>query len=89
MNDEAIYYDLATPDWKFVKITKEAIEIIDYNENMPIFIRKQQQKEQVKQLSSERDTLGELVKLLRIQDRDKQVFRVHLITMFLETYLFH
>ena len=86
MTDEAIYYDLATPDWKFIKITKEGMEIVDYNENMPVFVRKQQQKEQVKPLSVERDALDDLVKLLRIQDKDRQIFKIHLISMFLEAY---
>lgn len=84
MLDETIYYDLATPDWKFVKITKELVEIVDYNENMPVFVRKQQQREQVKPLSDDKDSLDELVKLLRIQDKDKQLFKVHLVSMCLE-----
>ncbi len=84
MMDDVIYYDLTTPDWKFIKITKESVLIVDYDENMPIFVRKQQQKEQVKPLSTKKDALDELVKLLRIQDKDRQIFKIHLISMFLE-----
>ncbi|MDE1769368.1 MAG: hypothetical protein KGI28_02285 [Thaumarchaeota archaeon] len=86
MVGDTIYYDLVTTDWKFVKITKESVEIVNYNKNMPTFVRKQQQKEQVKPLSDERDALDELVKLLRIQEKDRQIFKVHLVSMFLEAY---
>lgn len=86
MIDDTIYYDLATPDWKLVVITKESVKIVDYDENLPIFMRKQQQKEQVKPAPNERDALDELVKLLRIQDNDKQLFKIHLVSMFLEAY---
>lgn|GEM_PF-2238999 len=86
MQNETIYYDLATSDWQFVKITKEDVQIVSYDGNMPIFVRKQQQKEQVRPLSDSRDALDELVKLLRIQNKDKQIFKVHLVTMCLEAY---
>lgn len=86
MTRDAIYYDLATTDWKFVKITKDVVEIIDYNESMPIFVRKQQQKEQMKPLFDNKDALDELAKLLRIQDKDRQIFKVHLVSMYLEAY---
>lgn len=86
MQNEAIYYDLATPDWQFVKITKEEVQIVSYDENMPIFVRKQQQREQVKPLSRDTDALDDLVKLLRIQNKDKQIFKVHLVALCLEAY---
>jgi ABC-type dipeptide/oligopeptide/nickel transport system ATPase component len=52
---------------------------------MPIFERKQQQKEQVKPLDN-KAALDELVNLLRIQNKDEQIFKVHLIAMCIEAY---
>lgn len=86
MIDDVVYYDLCTTDWKFIKITKESVEIIAYDENMPVFVRKQQQKEQVRPIFDNKDALDGLAKLLRIQDRDKQIFKVHLVSLCLESY---
>lgn len=86
MKEDVIYYDLCTIDWKFVRITKDSVEIVDYNESMPIFVRKQQQKEQIMPLFDNKDSLEELAKLLRIQDKDRQIFKIHLVSMCLEAY---
>ena len=81
-----IYYDLATPDWKIVKITDSSVNVLDYNEHMPIFVRTQSQLPQVLPAASNADALTKLVKLLRIQPQDVQIIKSHIISMFVEAY---
>ena len=86
MVHDTIYYDLATPDWKIVKITENSVDILDYDEKMPIFVRTQSQLPQVLPKFSEKNTLDDLVKLLRIPQKDTQIFKAHLISMFVEAF---
>jgi hypothetical protein len=81
-----IYYDLATPDWKIVKITDDSVTVLNYNEHMPIFVRTQSQLPQVLPVTSNVDALTKLVKLLRIQPQDVQIIKSHIISMFVEAY---
>lgn len=80
--DNVVYYDLATPDWKIVKITAKSIEIMSYTESMPIFRRTQSSFEQVKPTFDDSSALDRLVELLRI--KDKEIFKVHLTSFLLE-----
>lgn len=86
MTGDAIYYDLCSPDWKAVKITKENYEIVKLNDDTPIFTRKQQQSPQVLPKKEKNDTLDKLIKLLRVSKPDQEIFKIHLITLFLEKY---
>ncbi len=84
--NDTIYYDLADPKWQAVKITKDRVEIIPLDETCPIFARKQHQKEQFMPIfDGKEDALGELTTLLRIMQKDKLIFKVHLIAFFLES----
>jgi len=85
MTGDAIYYDLANPDWQAVKISKTGVEIVSLNENTPIFARRQHQHAQVLP-KFKRAALGELVQLLRIPSKDRQLFMVHLVSMLVEKY---
>jgi len=86
MTNDAIYYDLCSPKWEAIKITKHGYEIISLNENTPIFARKQQQSEQIRPKKGPENVLDSLIKLLRIQPNDAQIFKIHIITMLLERY---
>lgn len=80
--DNTVYYDLATPDWKIVKITAQSIDILPYTESMPIFRRTQSSFEQAKPTFDDPSALDRLAELLRI--KDKEVFKVHLTSFLLE-----
>ncbi len=84
MLDDAIYYDLANSEWQAVKITKDSVDVLSLDENTPVFVRRQHQKPQLIPDFDNNKALTELIQLLRIQQQDKQIFKVHLITMFLE-----
>ncbi len=74
------YYDLVSPDWKFVKISKENIELIKQNTNTPIFARSKNQSEQTSpNFLFEGNPIKEFCKFIKIED----FFAVHLITMFI------
>jgi len=84
MINNSIYYDLKTNDWKLVEISQNKVEIVEMNLQTPLFERKQHQREQVEYvIMSEKDSLGELVELLRIQPQFQQIFKIHVISMFL------
>jgi len=82
--NDVIYYDLCSSAWEFMKITKSDIETIPYDESIPTFVRKQAMNEQVKPVFEGQDALEELADLLRIVDKEKVVFKVHVICMFFE-----
>lgn len=86
MVGDAIYYDLATSDWKAVKITENLVDTIDLNESCPAFVRTQNQKSQVMPEFGHEGALDELTKLLRIPQADRKIFQIHLIAMFIEAY---
>jgi len=81
---DTLYYDLTTVDGKIVKITKDTIEITTLDLSSPIFIRTQSQKEQVMPVFDEKNLLNEMMLLLRISMENRQLFKVHLTSMFLE-----
>jgi len=83
--DGVIYYDLASPKWEIVKITKDKISIINLDESTPFFKRTQHQAQQVYPiLDSDRDALTEFESLLHIPDNLKLLFKTHVIANFLE-----
>jgi len=86
MVNNEIYYDLCSIDWKAVKISKKGVEVVFLGTDTPIFTRSVKQTEQTRpNLKVHGDALGELVRLLRIQDC-KTIFLVHLISLLLEKY---
>ena len=85
LNDE-IYYDLCSPGWTAVKVSKNGVEIVNLGTNTPIFSRSIKQTEQVMpNLKGIGDSFEQLIKLLRIDDQ-KIIFQVHLISLLLEKY---
>ncbi len=76
---KAFYYDLCSADNKFIKITKEGVEIVSQDEHTPLFVRTQLQAEQVKpNLDFKDDPLNEFCKLNRLP----KFYAVHVIAYF-------
>ncbi len=84
MLDDSIWYDLTTPDWKTLKITKDSVKIVPIGITSPTFVRTQSQKQQFMPVFEDKNSLDELMKLLRIPVGEKQLFKIHLVSMFLE-----
>jgi|CXWL01.1.fsa_nt_gi hypothetical protein len=84
MIGDAIYYDLITPDWKALKITKDSVKIVPLDLSSPIFVRTQSQISQIMPVFDGKNALDDLVVLLRVRLEEKQIFIVHIISMFLE-----
>lgn len=82
--DDAIFYDLCTPDWRAVKITKDSITTIDLDDTTPIMIRSQHNARQFfPNLDTDTDALGKITRILHIQD--PILFSVHTVSFFLES----
>jgi len=77
---------MATPDWKAIKITKDKVRVVSLDKNSPIFRRPRSMKQQITPVRGDNLVLDRLVDLLRISPKDKLIFKVHLISMFLEAY---
>ena len=78
-----IYYDLCSPDWNLVKVSKESIEIISHGVNTPTFARSKNQTQQVEPtLDPSADAIDRYCKLLRIEN---PLFKPHLISSYLES----
>ncbi len=83
--DDAFYYDLASPKWEIVKIAKDNISIIETDENTPIFHRMQHQAQQAYPiLDTSRDALSELCDFLHISDYYQILFKIQIISNFIE-----
>ena len=74
------YYDLVSPDWKLVKISKDNIEFVGQNTSTPIFARSKNQSEQtLPNFLFDGNPIKEFCKFIKIEE----FFSVHLITMFI------
>jgi hypothetical protein len=84
---DEIFYDLCNDSYELVKITKNGHSIIQINENAPIFRRKSSPLSQVIPKKSRfKNPLDEFCNLLKIQQQYRQLFKVHLVSLFLESY---
>jgi len=83
--NNAIYYDLGSKDYNVVKISKKSISIVKINEKTPMFLRHTSLFEQVKPRYDNENALNELTDLLLVRDKDRIIFKVHLISFFLES----
>lgn len=83
--DDEIWYDLGTSDWSAIKISKEGIRTVKLDVNSPIFFRSQSLQSQVLPKENDEHALDKLVDLLKISKKDRIVFKVHLIGLFLES----
>jgi len=77
VNDE-IYYDLGSPDWKIVKITKDSVNIVDFSKQIPVFFRSGKTAQQATPcFMPEGNALDDFAKLCRMPNAE--LFKVHLI----------
>ncbi len=82
--DDSIFYDLCTPDWKAIKITKDSIKTVSLDDTTPIMTRSQHNARQFyPNLDTDIDALGEITRMLHIQD--PVLFSVHMVSFFLES----
>ena len=80
--DGVLYYDLCNDSWELVRVASDSIRIVRHGEDTPMFQRSLNQSAQVTpDLGSWPDAIGEMCRLLRM---DTLLFRVHLISFFLE-----
>jgi hypothetical protein len=80
--EDTIFYYLANNDYEVITISKNGIEKIKLDVKTPIFTQSQVTTNQIEPIYDDETALDELVQLLQI--KDEQLFKVHLITMFLE-----
>ena len=84
VSDE-IFYNLCNDDYEIVKITTDGYSIIKNDIDNPLFRRKSSPRNQpIPKKSKNRNPLNELIKLLRIPIENKQLFKIHLTSFFLE-----
>ena len=80
--DDVLYYDLCNDSGEPVRVASDSIRIVRHGEDTPMFQRSPNQSAQVTpDLGSGSDAIGEMCRLLRM---DTLLFRVHLISFFLE-----
>ena len=80
--DDVLYYDLCNDSGELVRVASDSIGIVRHGEDTPMFQRSPNQSAQVTpDLGSGPDAIGEMCRLLRM---DTLLFRVHLISFFLE-----
>ena len=84
--ENTIYYNLANIETELVRITKDNIEIVKFNKDLPLFKQGQMTQEQVRpNLQADRTDFDKFVSLFNlIDDNEKILFSVHLISLFLE-----
>jgi hypothetical protein len=78
-----LYYDLQDADGVIYKISKDEIRECQNDEKIPIFLKSSSASPQPKPLFDDDKALDKIVKLYRINDDDKVVFKSHLICYFL------
>ena len=80
--DGVLYYDLCNDSRELVRVASDSIRIVRHGEDTPMFQSSLNQSAQVTpDLGSWPDAIGEMCRLLRM---DTLLFRVHLISFFLE-----
>jgi len=85
LKDE-IWYDLGRSDGKVIKITAKKITTEFLDLKSPIFRKNQSLYEQVMPKNEDENALDKLIDLFRISPKDRLVFKVNLICLFLEAY---
>lgn len=82
-DNESCYIDLATPDFKLVKITADELKIVNHGENTPYFTRsKNQSRIPEPTFYIESKPLPRFLKLVRMEN--DSLFPIHLIASFLQ-----
>jgi hypothetical protein len=85
-SNDALVYDLGTHDWQFIKVTTEGIETVKFDVGLPIFRRTQSLQKQIMPKEGNDKALDQIAELLRIVPKDRLVFKVHVIALFLAAY---
>jgi len=80
--DKGIYYDLGGPAWNILRVTKQNYIILPYSVSTPVFRRTQAMVEQVRPWQTIENALEELSILLRISEKERHLFKVHVIHKF-------
>ena len=84
--EDSIYYDLATPDKKAIKMTKEKVELVHISLNDPVFVNSSRTAPQViPELKITGQGIPELMNLIRIVPEQRELFKVHLVCLMLES----
>ena len=86
--DNEIWYDLAREDGKCVKITAKGVFGVVIDIDSPIFRQNQSLQEQIppRDYDKSKKALDEFIELIKIEPKDKLIFKVHLVSLFLEGY---
>ncbi len=80
-DNKSIYVDLASPDWKLVKITTDDCRLVDHGDNTPIFSRSKSQSRMIEpNFEYTGEPLDEFTKLVRMEN--EPTFKEHLICEF-------
>jgi len=83
LNDK-IWYFLGRDDGKIIQITAKGVQTSNLDLKSPIFRRVQSLQEQIFPKRDDENALDKLLDLLRISSKDRLVFKIHLICLFLE-----
>ena len=82
-----IFYDLCNNNYELIKITKDGYQIVNIGHDTPMFRRKSSPLSQVSPKTSKlKNPIDDLCNLLKIQQTHKQLFKIHLTSLFLESY---
>jgi len=80
-----IWYDLGNPKWQAIKISEGKVKTVKLDKDSPIFRRSQSLFQQITPRKGTNLSLDQLVNLLHIADKDKLVFKINLICLFLQS----
>ena len=85
LKDE-IWYDLVNADGIAIKITSSEIKPVKLDLKSPIFRKNQSLQAQILPKQDDEKALDKLTDLLKISQKDRLVFKVNLVALFLEAY---
>jgi len=82
-DNNSIYYDLCSPDWKLVKVTENKVEVVNHGIDTPIFERGVNQSQQITpNLDYKENPIHEFTKLVKFGN--DSIFPIHLVSMFID-----
>ena len=81
--DGVLYYDLCNDAWDVVRVTRDSVDVVKHGRGTPLFQRHPKQAAQkTPVLGSGLDCIDEMCRILRM---DTLLFKVHLISLFIES----
>ena len=81
--DGVLYYDLCNDAWEVVRVTEDSVDVVKHGRGTPLFQRYPNQAAQKPPvLGSGLDCIDEMCRILRM---DTLLFKVHLISLFIES----